>query len=421
MVEYKKIDELYTLIAESQAICTAMAASEPQEFFKYISTRPELFQTKTVLFCANPSQAYHCFTDPEFYNLNFIGMFLTSAVRRIAGERLQYYPHHLSQWAKGISSRGIDLFWGSCSQPDDRGFVSLGPSCCYESELIGKAKVVVLEVNPQIPVSHGSTMIPVSDVDYFIETDSSLPEVAPADISDQDLQIATHIADLVADGSTIQLGIGSIPNAIGEALKGKKDLGVHTEMINDTIMELYESGVVTGNYKTRWPRRIVGSFAYGSRKLYDFIDGNPMIQLHPASVVNDPYRIAKNHKMVSINTAVEVDITGQVCSESVGHLELSGIGGASETHVGAQRSSGGRGIIALHSKSKKGQAKIVSQLHPGAKVSISRNDIDTIVTEYGQLRLKGLTVRERALGLIQLASPDDRDRLHEEGVKFGYI
>ncbi len=191
----------------------------------------------------------------------------------------------------------------------------------------------------------------------------------------------------------------------------KKDLGIHTEMVNDAMMDLYLKGVVTGACKTRWPGKIIASFVYGSEELYRFIDGNPTIELHPSSVVNDPWRIGLNHRQVSINTAVEVDLTGQVCSESVGHRELSGVGGASETHIGAQRSPGGRGIIALHSLTNRGESKIVFELKPGAKVSISRNDIDTVVTEYGVARLKGRSVAERVRAMAAIAHPDFRDDL----------
>ncbi|SMF05602.1 acetyl-CoA hydrolase/transferase family protein [Pseudobacteriovorax antillogorgiicola] len=419
----KQVDiaSLKSLIAESNRIVTGMAAAEPQQFYSFLSEHSELIGDGKTLYCANPSRAYGCFQDEGFDQLQVVVMFLTSAVRKLSGKRVQYFPHHLSQWAGHLTKRGIDLFWGSCSLPDDRGFVSLGPSCCYESEVIARAKHVVLEVNPHIPMTYGSTTVRLEDVDYLVESHQELPEVQRASITETDEKIARHIAALIPDGATLQLGIGSIPNAIGKALADKQDLGIHTEMINDTMMDLYCDGVVTGRKKTRWPGKLVGSFAYGSRKLYDFIDKNPLVELHPASVVNDPYRLGKNHKMMSINTAVEIDITGQVCSESVGHRELSGVGGASETHIGAQRSPEGRGIIAMHARAKNGQSKIVFELQPGAKVSISRNDIDTVVTEFGVAQLKGMTVRERALALIDLAHPDVRAELLESCRKAGYI
>ena len=414
-------EDLQGLISESKSIVTSMAAGEPRRFYRYISENNDLFRSPTTLYCANPSQSYSCFTDEAFAQLQVVVMFLTPSVRKHMGTRLQYFPQHLSQWAGHLAQRGVDLYWGTCSPPDRRGFVSLGPSCCYESELLAKAKHVVLEVNPKIPMTYGSTTVSTRDVDYMVSDDSSLPVVKRAQITDTDRTIAGHIAELVPDGATLQLGIGSIPNAIGEALQDKKDLGIHTEMINDTMMDLYQRGVVTGKKKSRWPGKLVGSFAYGTQELYDFLHGNPLVELHPSSVVNDPYRMGLNTLMTSINTAVELDLTGQVCSESVGHLELSGVGGASETHIGAQRSPGGRGIIALHSRTKSGDSKISLELKPGAKVSISRNDLDTVVTEYGVAMLKGSSVRERALALIAIAHPDHRARLKDEAAKLAYI
>jgi len=249
-------------------------------------------------------------------------------------------------------------------------------------------------------------------VDYFIENDHPLPTIPAPKVTAVDREIGALVADLIPDGATLQLGIGGIPNAIGEALGPKRDLGIHTEMINDTMMDLFQRGIVTGRKKSIWPGKIVGAFVYGTKALYDFVDGNPLVELHPASVINDPYRIGRNHKMFSINTAVEIDITGQVCSESVGHRELSGVGGASETHIGAQRSPGGRGIIALPSTTRDGSAsKIVFTLQPGAKVSISRNDIDTVVTEYGVAKLSGRSTAQRVKALAAIAHPKFRDEL----------
>jgi acyl-CoA hydrolase len=316
----------------------------------------------------------------------------------------------------------IDIFWGSCTLPDQNGFVSLGLNAVYESEIIHKAKVVILEMNPQMPFTYGATLFPANKIHYVINQDLPPPaHISPAPGPEEE-QIGSYVADLVSHGSTIQLGIGAIPNAIGQSLANHKNLGVHTEMINDAFMELYLSGVITGRQKSIWPRKIVGAFAYGSRALYDFVRENPVVEIHPASVVNDPYRIGRNNKMISLNSAVEVDLTGQVCSESVGHTELSGVGGAADTHIGAQRSSGGRGIIAIGSTMKNGsRSKIVSTLQPGAKVSISRNDVDTIVTEFGVAQLKGKTVPERIREMIRIAHPQFRDVLLKEAKDLAYI
>lgn len=417
------IEEALAYIDNSMRVVTAMAAAEPQAFFSRIGDRCRDLRNVTV-HCSNPSRDYACFVDDCLAGrLELRVMFLTDKVRHCQGhKRVHYVPQHLSSWVRNLlREHPVDVFWGSCTPPDSRGFVSLGPGACYEPEILRVAKTVILEVNPNLPVTAGATTIPTSWVTAFVASDKSLPalERRPPDAIDR--LIAAHIADLVADGSTIQLGIGGIPNALGEALATKRDLGVHTEMINDTLMDLYLRGVISGRKKTLWPGKMVGAFIFGSAELYRFADANPAIELQPASVVNDPYRIGRNHRMVSINSAIEVDLTGQVCSESIGHIELSGVGGAAETHIGAQRSDGGRGIVALHSTTKDGRSKIAWELTPGAKVSISRNDIDTIVTEHGVAMLAGKSVAERVRALAAIAAPQFRDLLLEKADRAGYL
>ncbi len=415
----QKLTDLDTLLdiltRTGHRMVTSMAAAEPQMLYSRLHEVIAARQDTLRIYCANPGKRYTCFTEAcHNGKIELVVMFLTESIRADQGPTVQYFPHHLSQWFSAIHQQPepIDIFWGSCSLPDERGFVSLGPSNCYESEVIRRAKIRILEVNPNIPSTFGSTIVPISEVDYFLESNAPLPALKRPVSDETDFKIAQYVADLVEDGSTIQLGIGSIPNAIGQALASKKDLGVHTEMMNDTMMDLYLKGVITGNMKTRWPRKMVSAFAYGTEELYRFIDKNPMVELHPASVVNDPYRLGLNHKMVSINSAVEVDLTGQICSESVGHRELSGVGGAMDTHTGAQRSAGGKGIIVMKSTTKNfKESKICFELKPGAKVSISRNDTDTIVTEFGVARLKGKTASERVRAMIGIAHPKFREEL----------
>lgn len=414
--------EAISLLTSNMRVVTAMAACEPRTFFENIGEHAQNLEGLKV-FCANPTKVYPCFEMPIGNHLTFSLMFLTSALRKLQGNDLIHYvPQHLSQWSRNIAKEAVDVFWGSCSPPDERGFVSLGPSACYEQEVLRKAKLVILEVNPHIPVTFGSTYVPVTLVDYFIKTDHLLPQLARQQPDAIDYQIGQIIADLIPDGATLQLGIGGIPNALGKSLLSKRGLGIHTEMINDTMMELFEAGVLTGEQKTLWPSKIVGAFAYGSSSLYKFIHQNPGVELQPASIVNNPRLIAKNHKMFSINTAIEIDLTGQVCSESVGHCELSGVGGAYETHTGAQQSPGGMGIIAIRSLCKDNvHSKIVFELKPGAKVSISRNDVDTVVTEYGVARLSGKTVAERVRSLISVAHPSVRETLSAQAKEFHYL
>lgn len=418
------IDEAFKKIKDGDRIVTAMAAAEPTMFFS--SLEKQAMEHKNLrVYCANPSQAYPCFTNNKLAgHLELATMFLTNPLRKEQGHGVVHYvPQHLSQWAKHLTCRDeIDIFWGTCTPPNKHGFVNLGPNACYEQEILRKAKYVILEINHEMPFTYGTTHIPSSWVNQFIKNTHPLLTIDRPILTEKDQQIASYVADLVHNRSTIQLGIGAIPNAIGEALSNKKDLGVHTEMINDTIMDLYRKGVITGRYKTMWEGKIVGSFALGSQDLYDFIDKNPAIEMQPSSLVNDPYRIGRNHRMVSINSALEVDLTGQVCSESIGHRELSGVGGASDTHTGAQRSVGGRGIIAMYSTTKNDtRSKIAFELQPGAKVTISRNDVDTIVTEYGIAELAGKSVRDRTKSLIACAHPKFREELMFKAKEYKYI
>jgi acyl-CoA hydrolase len=413
-----------SLIKSGSRVVAAMAAAEPRGLLERIGQHC-LSLSGVTLYCANPAVDYPCFLNKDLVGrLEIQVMFLNDKVRKLQGQGLVHYvPQHLSQWARNLTRDAeVDIFWGSCTLPDARGFVSIGTGCCYESEMIRKAKTVILEVNPYMPVTSGATHVPTTCVNHFIEYAHPLPTITRPSMASEDHTIAGYVADLVQDGSTIQLGIGGIPNAIGLALNQKNDLGVHTEMINDTMMDLYLEGVITGRKKTLWPGKIVGAFAYGTRELYEFLADNPVIELQPASVVNDPYRISRNYRMVSINSAVEVDITGQVCSESVGHTELSGVGGAWETHIGAQRAHDGRGIIAMRSTTPDGKrSKIAFELLPGAKVSVSRNDVDTIVTEYGVARLLGKSAAARVEAMVEVAHPDFRVELREKARAARYI
>jgi acyl-CoA hydrolase len=418
------LSEALNSLPETGHVVASMAACEPTAFFQNIHKRHQEFSGLQV-HCANPTQNYPCFSDVSHSeHINFNIMFLTAAVRQMQGHNLVHYvPQHLSRWSHNLTKRHeVDVFWGSCSAPTKNGFVSLGVNACYEPDILRRAKRIVLEVNPRMPVVYGDTFVPIGDVDYFIINEHPLPTVTLEQPDQLDIEIAEYISELIPNGATLQLGIGGIPNAVGRLLKSKKDLGIHTELFTESMKELYEAGVITGSSKTIWPRKMVATFIYGSQALYEFAAENPALELHPASIINDPNRICRNHAMISVNTAVEVDITGQVCSESVGHRELSGVGGATDTHIGAQRSTQGRGIIALKSMTSNSEhSKIVFELKPGAKVSISRNDVDTVVTEFGVAELIGLSVAERAKALIRIAHPSVREELSQNAKKAGYI
>jgi acyl-CoA hydrolase len=426
------------LVQSGHSVVVSHASGEARHFYEQIHKHARSL-VQTTVYGANPSKNYPCFSEAGLNgHLNFDLTFLNSSVRQARKmDHVHYVPSHMSRWAHHMHSSAsrkkqlsqanadeavIDIFWGSCSLPDERGFVSLGLNAVYEAEIIHRAKIIILEMNPHMPFTYGSTLFPVSKIDYVVAQNLPPPShISPAP-GPEDIKIGSFVAELVSDESTIQLGIGGIPNAIGQSLAGHRKLGVHTEMINDAIMALKKSGAIDGSSKSLWKDKIIGAFAYGSADLYKFIDKNTEIELHPASIVNDRSTISQNHKMTSINTAVEIDITGQVCSESIGHAEITGTGGASDTHIGAQLSKGGRGIIAMRSTTKDGdRSKIVCGLAPGAKVTIHRNDIDTVVTEYGIAEMIGKNASQRAKSLIEIAHPKFREELLFEAKKFGYL
>lgn len=312
----------------------------------------------------------------------------------------------------------VDVVMATVSPMDEHGFFSFGVNVDYISTAAQKAKIVILEVNPSMPRSFGDSFIHVSDATFLVENNIPIPEIPPAPVSQLDRVIGNYIAELVEDGSTIQLGIGGIPQATAQCLLSKRDLGVHTEMITDSIMDLVEAGAANGSKKTMNRGKVVGTFALGTRKLYDFIHNNPAVELYPVSYTNDPAVIGRQHKMVTINAAIEVDLLGQCASESIGHAQFSGTGGQADFSHGAIRSPGGKGFITIPSTTKGGTiSRIVATLKPGAVVTTSKNAVDYVVTEYGVAKLRGKTLRQRAEALIAIAHPDFRGQLREEGRK----
>lgn len=290
----------------------------------------------------------------------------------------------------------------------------------YEKDVCDLAKCVVLEVNPNAPRTHGDTQIHVSEVNYIVEVDYPLPETITITPSKEEALIAENISQLIDNGSTIQLGIGGIPNAVASLLTNKKHLGVHTEMLTESMIDLFEQGVITNKKKSLWPGKFVCAFAFGTKRVYSFVDDNPSVFFLRGKYVNDPYVIAQNNKMISINTALMVDLTGNVCSEALGTKHYSGTGGQLDTHRGAVKSKGGKGIIALRSTAKNGSiSTIVPILPTGAPVTIPRQDVDFIISERGIAHLRGKTVRERAQELISIAHPNHKDWLLKEAQKIG--
>lgn len=307
----------------------------------------------------------------------------------------------------------IDVAMVSVSVPNEDGYVSLGVSVDYSYEAVMTAKLVIAQVNAQMPFTYGK-LVPVDQIDCFVEHTAPVIELPPPKIGETERAIGEYCASLVHDRDTLQLGIGAIPDAVLAFLKEKKDLGIHSEMFSDGVVELVESGVITNQAKTLNRGKCVANFLMGTRRLYNFVDHNPDVLVLPVDYVNNPIVIAQNNNLVSINSAVQVDLMGQVCAESVGLKQISGVGGQVDFIRGAALSKGGRAIIAMPATAAHGTvSRIVPLLDEGAAVTTSRNDVDYIVTEYGIAHLKGCSLRERARRLIEIAHPSFRPSLIE--------
>lgn len=314
-----------------------------------------------------------------------------------------------------MAYRSPNVFMGAVSPMDKHGYFSLSLSTVLEKDFIEHADIVILEINPRLPRTHGDTNVHISEIDFLIEVDRELPEYPPTNLTDKDRIIGNYAADLIEDGSTIQFGYGSIPGAIADSMRHKKDLGVHSELFSDPILDLWEAGAITNRKKTLWKGKFVTDIALGTKRLYDFLDDNIAVEFHRASIVNDPAVIAQNHKMVSINSALQVDLTGQCCAESIGPRLYSGTGGHKEFIRGATNSPGGKSILAFSSTAQNDTiSRIVPLFDSGTIVTTSRVDVDYVVTEYGVACLRGRNIRERVQELINIAHPDFRDHLRSE-------
>ena len=352
-------------------------------------------------------------------------LFLGSNARQAVREgRADFTPIFLSE-IPGLFQEGhlpIDVAMVQVSPPDEHGFCSFGIEVGVTKPAAQSARLLIAEINTQMPRVLGDSFIHLSRIDHIVQTDYALPEAPQAGYSDAHVKIGEFIAEMIPDGATLQLGIGSIPDAVLLHLENKRDLGIHSELFSDGVIDLVERGVITNERKTLHRGKIIAGFLFGSKRLYDFVDNNAMIELHPNNYVNDPFVIAQNDAMIAINSAVEVDLTGQVCADSVGHKVISGIGGQVDFVRGAARSNGGKAIIAFPSTAKNGTiSRIVPTLANGAGVVTSRGDIHYVVTEYGAAYLHGKSIRERAGALIGIAHPDFRDGLKEAAQEMRWI
>jgi 4-hydroxybutyrate CoA-transferase len=344
-------------------------------------------------------------------------LFVGPADREAVNEgRADYVPVFLGEipslFYNGLMP--LDVAVLHTSIPDEHGFLSLGVETLVSKAAARMAKTVVALVNEKMPRTLGDSFVHISRVSSLVEVSMELPELPRKPSTEVEAQIGKHVAGLVQDGATLQLGIGGIPDAVLAALGDKKDLGIHTEMVSDGIMEGVEAGIITGARKNLHPGKAVTTFIFGSKDLYEFADNNPMFECHPVEHTNDPFVISQNDNMVAINSAIEIDITGQVCADSVGTRIYSGVGGQVDFIRGAARSKGGKPIIALPASAQGGKtSRIVPELHKGAGVVTTRADVHYVVTEYGVAFLHGKNLKERARALISVAHPDFRESLEK--------
>lgn len=419
------IDQLLDKIKSKDTIVVGLGGAQPFGFLENLNKiKDRVSEVKIITCLLLKDYEFLKYADKE--NSSFIveSWYLSDFERKVYNEgRLTFIPNNLHRAGiEKIKNEKIDFFIGTSTPMDEKGFFSLSLSLVYEKEMIENAKYVVLEINENLPKTFGDTNVNISDVSFVTEFNTPLLEFPFIEPSDIEKRIGEFISDLIEDGSTIQLGIGGIPNAITKFIMEKKNLGIHTEMITDGMVDLIEKGIVTNKEKTLWKDKTIGAFALGTQKLYKFINNNLSVEIHRGSVVNDPYIVRKNNKMVSINTSLTIDLTGQVCSESFGPRQFTGTGGQLDMHRGAQMSKGGMGIIALRSTAKNGTiSTIVPTLPEGSYVTVPRQDVDIIVTEFGIAKLKGKSIKERALALINIAHPDFRDNLKFEAKKLNII
>lgn len=435
MVNYKdKVitkEEAVKLVKSDFQIVTGLGGSEAREFFSVLHTVAD--QVKNVNITTYLPQKVHEYMDPKYKGIFSVDSeFYTGVNRNLEAQGMGYYiPNNLSYAGRDrLTHIKPNIYVGVAAMPDKHGNISLSLGNIYERRMLEAADIVILEISPHYPRVFGDHVVTLDQVDYLIEVDYEPPMVPDGTPNEKDMVIGKLIADMIPDGACIQIGIGGIPDAVASFLTEKKDLGIHTELLTSGLGKLAKAGIVNGSKKNIDNRKIVTGFILGNKELYEFIDDNPLVEVRDASYCNDPYVISKNDNQISINTALEVELTGQVSSESIGSRQFSGTGGQADTHRGAYMSKGGKAIITLYSTAmvknketgeREEKSKIVPRLIPGAYVTLQRQDVDMIVTEYGVAKLKGTNMKERVERLIAIAHPKFRDELRAEALKLGLI
>lgn len=403
-------------IRSGDRVVVMHACGEPSYLLDAMVNRAASYQNVEIVHMVSMGKADYC--KPEYaqnfhHNALFVGATTRAAVAEGRGDFTPCFFFEVPGFFH--STLPVDVALIQVTPPDENGLCSLGISVDYTYEAVMSAKTVIAQVNEAMPYTCGKTTIPVEKISSFVPHTEPLIELAPPRIGEVEQAIGRNVASLVRDGDTLQLGIGAIPDAVLHFLRDKHDLGIHSEMFSDGVVDLVEAGVITNAKKTLHPGKFVVTFLMGTRRLYDFVNHNPDVYMAPVDYVNHPQVVAQNDNMVSINSAVQVDLMGQVCAESIGPKQISGTGGQVDFIRGAAQSRGGRAILAFPSTAAKGKvSRIVALLDEGAAVTTSRDDVDYVVTEYGIAALKGRTLRQRARALIEIAHPDFRDGLKAE-------
>ncbi|MCB1051024.1 MAG: acetyl-CoA hydrolase/transferase family protein [Acidobacteria bacterium] len=413
---FTTVEDAVSLIQPGHRVFIHSVAAAPQMLIKGMVDRASALSQIKVYHLHTEGDAPYArpeHADTFHTNAFFIGSNVRQAIKEGRGS---YIPVFLSEVPRLLRQHivPIDVALVTVSPPDRHGFCSLGTSVDTSKAAIEVARIVIAQVNRHMPRTLGDAQVHISRFSKVVEGHEPLPQMISPPINEIESKIGTHVASLVEDGATLQMGIGSIPNAVLAALNYHKDLGIHTEMFSDGIIPLVKKGIINGRFKKKHRGKIVGTFALGSQALYDFMDDNPAVAMLECSYVNDTAIIRQNPKVTAINSAIEIDLTGQVCADSIGYAMYSGVGGQMDFIRGASLSEGGKAIIALPSVTNKGISRIVSCLKEGAGVVTTRAHVHYVVTEFGIAYLYGKSLKERAAELIQIAHPHHREQLERE-------
>jgi len=417
--------EAVKAIKSGDYVVVGHACGEPRSLTKAMSERYAELKDVKVVHRVGMGECLYAQPGMEEH-FRHISLFAGANSRQAIYEgRADYLPRFISE-IPALFLEGhipVDVALVTVSPPDKNGYCSLGISVDYTLPAAKMAKTIIAEVNTNMPRTHGDSFLSVKEIAHIVLSDEPLMEVQPVPQTEVEKQIGHYCAELIEDGSTMQMGIGAIPDATLAAMMHKKDLGIHTEMFSDGVIPLVEAGVINGSKKTLHPNKIVSTFMMGTEKLYKWVDDNPVVEMHPEHYVNDPWVIAKNYKVVSINSALQVDVLGQVAADALGPKQFSGVGGQIDFIRGAKRSiGGGKSIIAIPSTAAGGKvSRIVPALYEGTAVTTTRNEVDYVVTEYGIAKLSGKTNLERLKALVAISHPDFRDEIMSKARKLYYL